>query len=914
MATPASKDTGNWYTQGINRVYESLEADSAGLSREEATTRRDEYGPNRLPKAEPVTVWEIFLRQFRNPLIYILAIAAIVSFAIGEETDAGFIAAVLLINALVGGVQEWRAERSSQALQQLVRTRATVIRDGETRDIDGEDVVPGDIVLLESGYRVPADIRLVSTHDLEADESALTGESEAVLKDEDWKGEDRSPLGDRRNMAYAGTVVNRGRGRGVVVETGADTVVGRLAEDVTAVEGGQPPLVTRMERFTRIVGLAVIVAATITALLGLFVQQYDAVEMFLFAVALAVSAIPEGLPVGITVALGVASRRMAKVGVIVRRLAAVEGLGSCTMIASDKTGTLTANELTVKEVQLPDGSIFAVTGEGYTPDGTVLQDGHPPEPDVADELSQLVRASVLCNEGHLSRSDDEWTWRGDPTDIALLAFGRKLGWDREAALVGQPQVDEIPFEPEQRYAATFNEADDEIRVFVKGAPERVLEMCTEASTGDVSWAELQQQATEMAHEGYRVLAVAEGTLEASEELGQPPSEPAGLTFLGFLGMMDPLRSGVEEAIASAQQAGITATMITGDHPETALAIARTLGLADSPAAVTTGAELMDASRDQLVEILETTRVFARVAPDQKLEIVEAARSTGHYVAVTGDGVNDAPALRQANIGIAMGQMGTDVARDAAELVISDDNFATIVAGIEQGRIAFDNIRKIIYLLISTGAGEVALVLLSLAAGLPLPLVPVQLLWLNLVTNGIQDVALAFEPREGDVLDRPPRSPSEPIFNQIMIERTLIAALVIGVIGFGSFVWLLEQGLSEAAARNHLLLLVVLFQLVNIGNARSETTSLFKLSPLRSPILLAGTITAFFVHLGAMYFPPAQAVLGTAPVSLEQWLVLGGIALTIAVAIELHKLSWKVRYPPPSETEGQSPSNTHETEP
>jgi len=911
MTVSASTDTESWYARGLSQIYDALDADSDGLSTEEAESRRSEHGPNRLPKAKPVTVWQIFLRQFKNPLIYILAIAAIVSFAIGEETDAGFIALVLLVNALVGGIQEWRAERSSQALQQLIRTRATVIRDGETRDIDGEDVVPGDIVLLESGYRVPADIRLVSTHSLEIDESALTGESAPVLKDEEWAGDDRAPLGDRRNMAYAGTVVNRGRGRGVVVETGADTVVGRLAEDVTAVEGGQPPLVMRMERFTRIVGLVVLVAAAITALLGIFVQQYDAVEMFLFAVALAVSAIPEGLPVGITVALGVASRRMAKVGVIVRRLVAVEGLGSCTMIASDKTGTLTANELTVKQVQLPEGSTFEVTGEGYAPEGNVLQDGHPPKPDLADELSRLARASVLCNEGQLSRRNDEWTWRGDPTDIALLALGRKLGWSRQSALDAYPQTDEIPFEPEQRYAATFHRTDDETRVFVKGAPERVLEMCTDASEGEFSQPALQQQANEMAHEGYRVLAVAEGTVETDEEQEQPPSEPTDLTFLGFLGLIDPLRSGVAEAIASAQQAGITVTMITGDHPETALAIARNLGLAESADEVTTGAELMDASQEKLEEILETTLVFARVSPDQKLKIVEAARGMGHYVAVTGDGVNDAPALRQANIGIAMGQMGTDVARDAAELVISDDNFATIVAGIEQGRVAFDNIRKVIFLLISTGAGEVALVLLSLAAGLPLPLVPVQILWLNLVTNGIQDVALAFEPKEGDVLNRPPRSPDERIFNQIMIERTLVAALVIGVIGFGAFVWLLDQGLSEPAVRNHLLLLIVLFQMVNIGNARSETTSLFKLSPLRSPILLTGTITAFLIHLGAMYFPPAQAILGTAPIGLEQWLVLGGIALTIAVAIELHKLSWKLRYPPRSETEGELSAQSNE---
>ncbi|WP_159904985.1 cation-translocating P-type ATPase [Salinirussus salinus] len=910
MAGPSSADTEHWYSTGLGQVYDALDADSGGLSTEEATRRRSEHGPNRIPKAKPTTVWEVFVRQFKNPLIYILGLAAVVSFAIGEGTDAAFIAAVLLVNALVGGIQEWRAERSSQALQQLIRTRATVVRDGETRDVDGEDIVPGDVVLLESGFRVPADIRLVSTHGLEVDESALTGESAPVLKDADWEGDDRTVLGDRDNMAYAGTVVNRGRGRGVVVETGADTVVGRLAEDVTAVEGGQPPLVTRMERFTRAVGLVVLVAAALTALLGVFLQQYDAVEMFLFAVALAVSAIPEGLPVGITVALGVASRRMATVGVIVRRLVAVEGLGSCTMIASDKTGTLTANELTVTRVQLPGGTTLEVTGEGYTPEGDVLRDGHPPEPERADELSRLARASVLCNEGHLSRRDDGWTWRGDPTDVALLAFGRKLGWSRQPALDAHPQTGEVPFEPEQRYAATFHRADGGTRVFVKGAPERVLEMCTDASEGAFSRSALEQRATEMAHDGYRVLAVADGRLES--EPGQLPSEPADLTFLGFLGMVDPLRSGVAEAVASAQRAGITVTMITGDHPETALAIARELGLAESADEVTTGTELMDASRERLAELLETTRVFARVSPDQKLEIVEAARGLGHYVAVTGDGVNDAPALRQANIGIAMGKMGTDVARDAAELVISDDNFATIVAGIEQGRVAFDNIRKVIFLLISTGAGEVVLVLLSLVAGLPLPLLPVQILWLNLVTNGIQDVALAFEPKEGDVLDRPPRPPDERVFNRVMVERTLVSALVIGVVGFGAFVWLLDQGLSEAAARNHLLLLVVLFEVVNIGNARSETTSLFRLSPLGSPILLAGTAAAFLVHLGAMYFPPAQAVLGTAPVALEQWLILGAVALTIAVAVELHKLSWKMRYPPRSGTE-EPPSNTQETE-
>jgi magnesium-transporting ATPase (P-type) len=883
--------SGEWYTESVESMYDEFDTDQSGLSTAEAERRREEYGPNQLPRAPPTRVWEIVARQFKDPLIYILAAAAVVSIAIGEVTDAVFITAVLGINALIGTLQEWQAEQSSRALQELIETLATVVRDGETKDIDSEGVVPGDLILLESGDRVPADIRLTSTRELEIDESPLTGESEPVRKDEDWKATEDVSLGDRRNMAFAGTSVTRGRGRGIVVGTGSSTTIGQLAEDVTAVEGGQPPLVIRMERFTRAIGVVVVIAAAVTALLGVLLHQYDPVEMFLFAVALAVSAIPEGLPVGITVALGVASRRMAKVGVIVRQIVAVEGLGSCTMIASDKTGTLTANELTVQQIRLPDGTSYEVTGHGYEPDGEIRRDGERVDPE-SDHLQRIARAGMLCNEGNLSRRDDEWSWRGDPTDVALLSLGRKLGRTREQLLQQYPQIEAIPFESERQFAATLHRKDGETKVFVKGAPERVLEMCERTNQRGLA-SELEAEIEAMAREGYRVLAMAEGTfdkdLDSLESL-----EPSRLTFLGFLGLIDPIRPGVAEAVEAAHRAGISVTMITGDHPETALAIARNLGLADRPGEVTTGAQLVDTSTDEIQKLLETTRVFARVSPDQKVKIVEAARDAGHYVAVTGDGVNDAPALRQANIGIAMGRSGTDVARDTAELVISDDNFATIVAGIRQGRIAYDNIRKMVYLLVSTGAAEVVLILMAVVAGLPLPLTPVQILWLNLVTNGIQDVALAFEPEENDVLDRPPRSPTERIFNQLMTERTLIAALVMGPLAFGVFVWLLDTGLSESAARNQILLLLVLFEIINIGNARSETISLFRLSPLQSPILLAGTLTAFAVHVGAMYSSPGQAILETAPVSPTRWLVLTAVALTVAAAIEIHKLSWRYR--------------------
>ncbi|MFW6153541.1 MAG: cation-translocating P-type ATPase, partial [Halobacteriota archaeon] len=752
MIEPMAEGEREWHDRSVDDVLEALGRDEAGLTAEEAALRLERHGPNELPRPDPTRWYAIVLRQFKDPLIYILAAAAIVSFAIGEYTDAGFIGAVLAINAIMGSLQEWQAEQRSRALQELIETHATVERDGRVVEINGRAVVPGDIIRLESGDKIPADVRLLSTHELTVDEAPLTGESAPVRKDEAWLAEGTPSLADRSNMAHAGTSVARGRGRGIVVATGRSTAIGQLAEDVTTVVGGQPPLVRRMERFTQVIGVLVLVAAAVTAVLGIFLHQYDTIEMFLFAVALAVSAIPEGLPVGMTVALAVASKRMAEVGVIVRRLVAVEGLGSCTMIATDKTGTLTANQLTVKTLALPDGTTFDVTGEGYEPAGEVRHGDEAHHAGDRAPLDRLARAAVLCNEATLTRSDGAWEHRGDPTDVSLLVLGEKLGFDRDTLIGAWPQIDEIPFESERRFAATYHVRDGDHRVFVKGGPERVLSMCT--FDGDWSQREdLEAVAESMATDGYRVLGLAEGQVDVSDLEGASPPEPSDLIFLGFVGLIDPLRSGVVEAVASAREAGITVTMVTGDHPETALAIASMLGLAERPEEVTTGAELARIPQERLHSLIETTRVFARVSPDQKLAIVKAAREMGHYIAVTGDGVNDAPALREANIGVAMGQMGTDVARDAAELVISDDNFATIVAGIEQGRIAYDNIRKMIFLLVSTGAAEVVLVLLAIIAGLPLPLTPVQILWLNLVTNGVQDVALAFEPEEGDVLRR-----------------------------------------------------------------------------------------------------------------------------------------------------------------
>lgn len=877
-------------------VIEALDTRENGLSDSEAAGRLARYGTNSLPQKPPAPFWKTFIYQFRSPLMYILVFAAVIAFAIKEPTDAGFIIVALLLNAIIGGYQEWRAEQSAKALQKLLKIKATVERDGEIVDIDAESIVPGDIVWLESGNRAPADIRLLTTNGLEIDESLLTGESLPVLKDWSWIGRPGTPLGDTLNMAYAGSIVTRGRAKGVVAATGQATQVGRLALDVMSGGQGEPPLIARMKTFTHIIGFVALISAVAIGLLGLALGRYGFNEMLHFVVALAVSAIPEGLPVAMTVALAVAMTRMARRGVIVRRLVAVEGLGSCTYIATDKTGTLTRNELTVKEVILPGGEAFEVSGVGFAPEGEVLSGGKPVARGGRPWLERLAIAAVLCNEADLHHRDHGWVWHGDTVDVSLLSFGHKLGYEREPLLDSCPQVNEIPFEPERQFSASYHKTGGHsTTVFVKGAPERVIEMCGIEKEEDKSG--LLAIAEDMAGRGYRVLALAEGEIAGEVSPSEFPPEPSGLGLLGFAGMIDPLRHGVKEAVNSCRQAGIEVSMVTGDHPVTALAIARDLGMASDYSQVVTGAELMSKSPEEMEKIVERTNVFARVSPNQKYQIVEAVQGAGHFVAVTGDGVNDAPALRTANIGIAMGKEGTDVAREVSELVISDDNFATIVAGVEEGRIAYDNVRKVIYLLISTNAAELVLILLSIIAGLPLPLLPVQILWLNLVTNGIQDIALAFEPGEGDSLQKKPRSPRERIFNKIMIERTLAATLTMGILGFGFFYVLIHSGWNEAAARNALLLLMVLFENVHIGNCRSETKSALILSPFRSPILLTGAVAALLVHVAAMYLPIGQSILGTEPVSLEMWGVVGALALTIFITMEIHKLTWWFRNRP-----------------
>ncbi|MBM3272866.1 HAD-IC family P-type ATPase [Candidatus Kaiserbacteria bacterium] len=896
MTPPRKQDARAWHAEPVAAVFDAWSTTESGLSQAEVERRQHEYGQNALPEKGPTPVWRIVLRQFVSPLIYILVAAAVVSVLIGDMKDAAFIAAVLMLNAIIGAYQEWQAEQSSHALKKLLRMHAQVERDGEVREVKAEEVVPGDILWLESGNRVPADIRLLSAQGLEVDESLLTGESLAVKKDATWMGAEGATLADRQNMTHAGSLVARGRAKGVVVATGTATSVGQLALDVMGSSGGKPPLLERMERFTNYVAVGTLVAAGVIGFLGIVLWGYTLVETFFFVIALAVAAIPEGLPVAITVALAVATTRMARRNVIVRQLTAVEGLGSCTLIATDKTGTLTCNELTVREVCLPNGDVFPVTGQGFSPQGEVLLAGRRVELADYPHLAATVRAAVLCNEADLHHRNGDWVWRGDAVDVAALVLGVKLGMQREPTLDAFPMVSSIPFESEHQFSASFHRHGEHVEVFVKGAPERVLGMCGD-QLFDADRERLNQMAIGMAARGLRVLAVASGPLAEALHPEDVPPQPRNLTLLGFLGMIDPLRAGAREAVAECHRAGVLVSMVTGDHRVTALAIARDLGLADRDEQVVTAADVEGKSAEQLAALVQGTRVFARVTPRQKLQIVQAARKAGHFVAVTGDGVNDAPALRAANIGVAMGKAGTDVAREASELVISDDNFSSIVGGIEEGRIAYDNIRKVIYLLVSMGAAELLMVLLAVITGLPVPLLPVQLLWLNLVTNGIQGVALAFEPGEGDSLRRKPRPPGEAVFNRLMVERMLVAVLVVGGGGFLVYDIAMRFGWAVEDARNLLLLSMVLFENFHVGNCRSETRSAFALSPLRSPVLFFGTLGAFLVHVAGMYVPFLQDMLATKPVEPWLWGVAIGISVLIVPAIELHKWWWAKRANP-----------------
>lgn len=878
-----------WYRLSEEETLKRLNTSKKGLKNEEADERIKIFGKNMLPEKKPVSMLKIILNQLLSPLIYILIAACVVSFIIGDKKDGGFILLVILINTAIGSYQEWKAEKSSEALRNLLKICVKIKRAGETRLLNAVNLVPGDIVYLESGGKVPADIRILSQTGLMTNESLLTGESNDVMKLVDTI-EKQVPLSERENMLYAGSIITSGRGLGVVVETGLKTELGKIAQAVTSMETVKPPLIRRMEKFSGEISIIVLFACALIALIE-FIRGSSVVDVFFLAVALAVSSIPEGLPAALTVALSVGMSRMAKRNVIIRKLPAVEGLGSCTLIASDKTGTLTVNKQTVKVLYLPDGAKFHVTGEGYSGEGEVVSRR---EKYSITEAKGLIKCAVICNEANLVKKEGKWVHQGDAVDVALLALGYKYGLLPDAIEKNIEVLKEIPFESERKFSAKFYREESKVNVAVKGALEVVLQFCSYMKMKEnhinIDQKRIERQIKKLSGSGHRVIAFAEGEIALKPDHEYYESDLKELTFLGLTGLIDPLRPEAITAVDTCKKAGIKVIMITGDHPETSFTIGKNLNIVKSREEVTQGRELeiIDENSPEFIEIVSKSTVFARVAPLQKLHIVDALARSGNFIAVTGDGVNDAPALKKAHISVAMGS-GTDVAKDVSSIIVVDDNFASVVAGVEEGRYAYDNIRKVIYLLVSTGAAEIVLFSLAVIFNKPIPLVAVQLLWLNLVTNGIQGVALAFEKGEKETMKKPPRKPQEGVFNKLMVQEIIISGASMGVIAYIFWLTLLNNGVSEFSARNIVLLLMVLFENIHVFNCRSEYRSAFKV-PLKNNILLiTGVIAAQLIHIISLNIPIMQFILGIEPVQITEWFYLLAFSASILLIMELFKL-------------------------
>jgi magnesium-transporting ATPase (P-type) len=884
-------------------VLAELDSGEHGLGAEEADRRLERWGPNRLEAEVGPGALAVLARQFRSPLIYLLMAAALVTLVIGEYVDAGVIGFVLAFNATVGFFQEYRAARSLEALRRLAQARARVLRDRREREIDAEGLVPGDVLLVEPGAKVPADARVLHSTALEVDESLLTGESTTVAKRSEGL-EPEAPLADRANMLFQGTTATRGHARAVVVATGASTELGRIAGSVQALPETRTPLQERISGVARLIGIAVPAIAALGFVLGTAAGE-DSEELFLAMVALAVAAIPEGLPIVLTIVLAISVSRMATRRALVRRLPAVETLGSCSVIGSDKTGTLTQNRMTVERI-FAGGSRYAVTGTGYQAHGEILDGERPIDIAEREPLRLALTAAVLCNEATAVEADGELEVTGDPTEIALLVAGTKANLFKDELEEELPRSADIPFDAERRFAATFHRDSERELVFAKGAPERVLGMCERAlGSPGLDRERILEEAEAMASAGLRVLAAA---YREREESGSPPDTAEGrlegLTFLGLYGMMDPPREEAKEAVRGCQEAGIRAVMITGDHAVTALAIARDLGIAGPEGSALTGRDLDRLDDEALEAAVDEVAVFARVAPEHKLRIVQALRRRGEVVAVTGDGVNDAPALKAADIGVAMGRSGTDAAREAAEMVVTDDNFASIFAAVEQGRVAFDNVRKTTAYLIAGSLAAVLAVMVSLLFRFDLPFRPAQLLWLNLVCYGIQDVALAFEPGEKGVLRRPPRRREEGIISRVLWERIAIVGALMATGVLAIFLLELDRGTSLDQARTIAVTQLVVFMVFHVGNSRSEYLSVAQKSPFSNRFLFVGTALALCVHIAALHLPFTQFALRFEPFGLSTWAVIVATALSVIVAVEIHK---RVRRP------GQAASEMTRTE-
>jgi magnesium-transporting ATPase (P-type) len=884
-----------WHAVPPATALAEHETSTSGLSAAEAARRLAAHGPNRLTPPKKRGPLLRFLLQFHNVLIYVLLGAAGVTALLGRWVDTGVILGVVFINALIGFIQEGKAEKSLEAIRNMLSLHAMVMRDGRRSEIAAEELVPGDIVLLTSGDKVPADLRLFEMRGLRIEEAALTGESEPVEKSPDAVAEEAS-IGDRTGMAYSGTLVVFGQGRGVVVATGDATEVGRIGRMLAEVESVDTPLVKQMAVFGRWLTVAILGLAVLTIAFGMGVHGQSASEMFLAAVGLAVAGIPEGLPAIMTITLALGVQRMAGRNAIIRRMPAVETLGAVTTICSDKTGTLTKNEMTVRRLATAEG-LIDVTGVGYAPHGGFTIDGRDSD---AAELADIARAALLCNDAILRETEGEWRLEGDPTEGALLTLALKAGLDARFEAEALPRIDVIPFESEHRFMATLHhDHAGHALIFVKGAPERLIGMCAFQREGGEDrpidptlW---HAQGDALAAEGFRVLALAAKPMEKGQrELGFADVED-GLTLLALAGIVDPPREEAIRAVADCHSAGIRVKMITGDHAVTAAAIARSMGLSVSGGKALTGAEIEAMDAAALRQAVREVDVFARASPEHKLRLVEALQANGEVVAMTGDGVNDAPALKRADVGVAMGHKGTEAAKEAAEMVLADDNFASIAAAVEEGRTVYDNLRKAVVYVLPTSVGQAAMVLIAVLLGMTLPITPVQILWVNMVTAVTLSLAIAFERPEPDLMTRPPRDPKEPLVNGFMLWRIGFVTVLLVATSFGMFLWEIGRGMELEFARTAAVNMLVMGQIVYLFNCRRLTGSVLSREGfLGNPIALKAIVVLVMLQLVMTHLPFKQALFGTAHLDAETWLRVVAAGVLMFLAVEVEKLFWRRR--------------------
>lgn len=884
-----------WHHFPTETLPEYMGVDATcGLSKGEAANRREKFGLNSLTPKKGKSAIMLFLSQFHHPLIYILLVSGFVTGFLKSWVDASVIFGVVLINAIIGFIQEMNALRAIAALARALCISAAVLRDGIRIVIAAEELVPGDIVFLQSGDKVPADLRLLRCKELQVDESALTGESVPVEKQTEPLPND-TLLADRSNLAYSSTLVTYGTGVGIVIETGDRTEIGRINRLISEATELETPLTRKIAKFSQFLMWLIIGLAALTFMAG-WIRGEDPIDTFIASVALAVAAIPEGLPVAVTITLAIGVRRMAKRHAIIRKLPAVETLGGTTIICSDKTGTLTQNQMTVQAIYA-GGECFEVCGAGYTPEGNFRLEHQPVKPASHKLLVEILKAGLLCNDARLVQDAEGWRIEGDPTEGALLVAAHKADLRHGPMQQSHPRLDAIPFESAHQFMATLhhNQAEDICHIYLKGSVESILNRCETAFDAGLNPIVLdadaiQRHVTELAARGLRVLAFARGE-RAAGEASQVDHEhvAAGLTFLGLQAMIDPPRPEAIEAVARCRQAGIRVKMITGDHIGTAVAIAKQIGLssANEPLRALDGRALANIPDHDFAQTADNTTVFARVAPEQKLRLVTALQSRGHIVAMTGDGVNDAPALRQANIGVAMGITGTEVSKEAAAMVLTDDNFATIAAAVEEGRGVYDNLVKFITWTLPTNIGLGLVILIAVFAGIVLPILPGQVLWLNMTTVVLLGLPLAFEAREPDIMRLPPRHPDQPILTGLLMSRTVLVGLLLAAGAFALFEWERLHGESIEKARTAAVNVFAVGQAFYLLNCRSLTHSIFKVGLFSNLWVWAGIAVMMLAQVAFIYTPTMNWLFHTQPLGYQEWLLTlaGGAAVYLVIGGE-----------------------------